>query len=152
MFTVRIINRISLHNCVLKSQFPLTKSVMNPHGLLNTKWETLCLRDHGKLNLAGSVIKDNQMYLRRIYEKNSSGFRFLWRHGCSCLVCCVGISAFATSWSLIQGSPTLCMSMCIYVCVCMCMYSFVWSRNLGGLDPIWAVTPEREREGERRYN
>jgi hypothetical protein len=57
--------------------------------------------------------------LQQIYCWNR-GFESRWGHGCASLVFVVKAVASATSWSLVQGSPTV----CVFVSNC------VWSGKL----------------------
>ena len=55
-----------------------------------------------------------------------------------CWLCVVRVVARATVWLLVQKSPTRC------VCVSNCL----WSKNFkrGGLDPSWAVAPQKKKK------
>ena len=62
------------------------------------------------------------------------GFEPRWGHGCRFLVLCdVWVSASATSWSLVDKSPTVCV-----VCVCVCVVC-VCLRVCGVCLCVWCV-------------
>jgi hypothetical protein len=52
-----------------------------------------------------------------------------------CLLCDLYVSAFATSWSLVDKSPTVCVCVCVCACARARASNREWSRNLNNEAP-----------------